>query len=511
MASKIIDLDLNRVEGDLKISVEVDDNHVVTNAWSVGTMYRGFEQLLIGRAATDALVITPRICGICGTSHLYASVSALESALACEVPPNATRIRNICLMAENIQSDLRHAFLIYLVELVHQRYADNPDFQKMQKNFAPFEGKFYQEAITYTKKILEIVALFGGQWPHSSYMIPGGVTSVPSKRVVIKALSILDIYQRWFEQSIIGTSIENWLALSSKQDFEKWLESDESHRDSAIGLFTRFGRSIGLHKMGLGHGDLLSGGNYYDPIGYKPDQNKYEYLCPPGFYHSEGRVKEPFAQEHVNEHVRYSWFVDYDGGKHPWQGETIPHYKADSDKYSWAKAPRYKDKSVEVGPLADVINAGDPFVEDYFRLEGSNTWLRQLARFQRPARVIKKMRGQLQEMLENFKEPYYIEPNGQENGEGYGIISAARGSLGHWIEVQENKIAKYQVITPTSWNASPKDSNNLNGQMEQALVGTQLKDPEDPLEVSHIIRSHDPCLVCTVHFLGTKKKMQYST
>jgi hydrogenase large subunit len=87
-------------------------------------------------------------------------------------------------------------------------------------------------------------------------------------------------------------------------------------------------------------------------------------------------------------------------------------------------------------------------------------------------------------------------------GTGYGLINAARGALGHWVEILDEKIHRYQIITPTAWNGSPRDSSHLRGPWEEALIGTPVRDPENPVELGYVIRSFDPCLVCTVHSLS---------
>jgi len=505
MSKKVVNLALNRIEGDLEVKVEFDGEKV-TNAWCVGTMYRGFEQILLGRAAKDGLVITPRVCGICGTAHLYAAVTALETAYQCRIAPNGTRVRNICLMAEEIQSDSRHTFLMFTIDFCNKRYEEHADYARILDAFAPFKGKFYCETVQQTKKILKIVALFGGQWPHSSYMIPGGITSVPGKKDLIRALSILDGHISWYEKAILGCSSERWLSIKSIADFNNWLDEKEAHQNSAVGLFANFGRSIGLHQLGKGEGNLLSYGAYFHPEKWQPPFRERHCLRPSGYVQS-GKFEE-FSQEEIKEHLKYAWFADDEDERHPSEGSTIPDYFSDSEKYSWAKAPRYKNTVVEVGPLAEMVLAGDPLITDFFKAEGSNVWLRQFTRLHRPIVTMQMMRKMIVETLDEINEPFYEKPLEVSDGEGQGLIHAARGCLGHWLKIQDNKIKKYQMISPTTWNASPRDSYGNLGHWEKTLIGTEIRDIENPVEVGHIIRSHDACLVCTVHFLDVDKKLQ---
>ena len=176
MSRRIIQMEMNRVEGDLQIKLEVEKN-TVTDAWCTGSMYRGYEQVLIGREPTDALVIAPRICGICSTSQLYAATLALEDASQIPVAPNATRIRNVCLMAEAVMNDARHTFLMFAPDFCNPAYKNHPLYDAILAAFEPpFKGRLPRETVQSTKQILGIIVAFGGQWPHSTYMMPGGVT-----------------------------------------------------------------------------------------------------------------------------------------------------------------------------------------------------------------------------------------------------------------------------------------------------------------------------------------------
>jgi Ni,Fe-hydrogenase I large subunit len=129
-------MELNRVEGDMEVKLELDD-HTVSDAWCIGTMFRGFEQILLGRDPADSLVIAPRICGICSTSQLYAAVSALETAYQQPIAANGTRIRNLCLMAESVMSDARHSFLMFAPDFCNAAYAGHPLHDRVIELFEP--------------------------------------------------------------------------------------------------------------------------------------------------------------------------------------------------------------------------------------------------------------------------------------------------------------------------------------------------------------------------------------
>jgi Ni,Fe-hydrogenase I large subunit len=218
-----LDLPLNRVEGDLEVRIELEDD-IVANAWSSGTMYRGFENMLVGRGALDGLVITPRICGICSTAHLTAAALALEAAVGVTPPPDAVRIRDLSLMAEEAQSDLRHAFLMFAADFTNPIYSNSPLFAEAVRRYEPLKGETALEVIRQTKRIVEIVAILGGQWPHSSYMVPGGTTSIPSAADLLQCRHLLSHHRQWYERRILGCPLERWLAVASFSDLQLWLD-----------------------------------------------------------------------------------------------------------------------------------------------------------------------------------------------------------------------------------------------------------------------------------------------
>ncbi|MBL1257165.1 nickel-dependent hydrogenase large subunit [Methylocystis sp. Sn-Cys] len=504
MARVELNVSLNRVEGDLELAVTLDDG-VVAEARTIGTMYRGFEQILIGRAPRDALVITPRVCGICGTAHLYSSALALERAWGAVPPPNATRIRNLCLMAEGIQNDLRQTFLFFTPDFCNPRYAAEPWFDEIMAAFEPFRGTIYLETLAVTRKVVQIVAHFGGQWPHSSYMAPGGVTLPADLRRISACRAVLDDAQRWYEQRIVGAPLERWLALDKAEDYFAWLDAP-AHAASALGMLSRCVRALGLHRSAAGAKHMLSYGAWRDPSTTDADAT----LLASGFYDGETGTIAPLDQTQINEHVRHSWFRHYEGGRHPWNGETIPNYEPGGDRYTWSKAPRYGEKVVQTGPLAELLIGGDPLIASLNALEGGGAWLRQFARARRIAHEFLHARRMLDQLAADLAGEHFIPPANESDGDGYGLIMAARGALGHWIKIKDGVIEKYQIVTPTAWNASPRDSAGQPGHWEQSLVGVEVRDPDDPVEIGHIIRSHDPCLVCTVHMLDTGRKVHFN-
>src|SRR5574343_1065378 len=497
MSRITLDIDLNRVDGDLEFQLDVEDG-VVVDARCIGTLYRGFEQLLIGRAPRDALVMTPRVCGICGTAHLYAATLALEQLGGVTPPPHAVHVRNLCLMAETLQSDLRQTFLFFTPDFCNALYADHPLAGELQAAFAPLKGSVVKSCLRATRELIGMVAVFGGQWPHSTYMLPGGISQPANARRLADARSIHADIHSWFEETVLGGDLDTWLAIDRAEALFNWPDR------GALGLFNRFSRDIGLQKLGAGTTHLISYG-----VNHRPDGLGSE--LPAGFFNGESGQVQPLDHLQINEHVRHSWFLPYEGGRHPWHGETIPDHQPGTDRYTWAKAPRYGDKVVQTGPLAELRIAADPLIADLLAREGDNTWLRQFARLRRAAWLINAMRRTLDDIKASMDSPHFIDPGITHwpDGESFGLVEAARGALGHWVRIRNGVIDKYQIVTPTAWNASPRDSAGRHGHWEQSIIGLRVDDPENPVAIGHIVRSHDPCLVCTVHFIGSQQRARF--
>ena len=502
-----VNIDLNRVEGDLEFQLDLQDDEIV-DARCKGIMYRGFEQILLGRDPMDSIVLTSRICGICGTAHMYSAALALEQIWEVEVPPLATLVRNLCLGAEAIQSDIRHSILMFTPDFCSPKYSDMDFHEQAMQEFAPFQGKLYREVLNHTRKLLEIVAIFGGQWPHSSYMVPGGVVSEPTPTMAAEAIDIIHQTIRWYEERMLGCSLDEWLAIDSADAFFSWLDT---HPDTGIGLFSRAARAVGLHQIGSGASTFLSYGAYCDPDNWSYQAENQSHLSRSGIMHYQpGQEKrlEAFDHKLIEEHVKHSWFYLYEGGRHPFEGETQPNYMPDDQRYTWAKAPRYDGNVTQTGPLAELLIDGDPLLASLLDREGDNAWLRQFARFHRPVRMLRQLLDNCDQIIKTAGQPHIntVSYQQRKDGDGYGLVQAARGALGHWVKVRDGKISKYQIITPTAWNASPKDSDDQPGHWEKSVIGLTLNDVDDPLEIGHIVRSHDACLVCTVHMLDPFNK-----
>src|SRR4030043_884576 len=483
MSKKINISPFNRVEGDLEITIEVKDGKV-QDARSKGVMFRGFEILLKGRYPMDAIVFTPRICGICGASHGVASSTAIRNAWKSQMPDNAYRVNNIILAIEILMSHITHFYILFAPDLTNKKYSPHPDYPEIVKRFFPFKGISYLKAIKARPSMLELMGIFAGKWPNTLIFQPGGVTCSISISRQTKSLGLLRELQDFVEETLLGCEIDEWLENKSMDDIDKWLK-ESRHQDSDIGTYVMCGKNSGLDKIGRGPDRFLSYGAYELPEGQK--------LFPCGYFDGDFL---PFNQDKITEFIKYSFYKGYSEGLHPSEGITEP----DPDKegaYSWSKSPRYDSKVVEVGPLARMILDKDPLIYDIFKKSGSSVFLRVLARLHEAVRLVKQVGTWIREI--DAREPFYKKPLVPIAAKGVGLVEAARGSLGHWISLKEGRIERYQVITPTAWNLSPKDYFDEYGACEQALNGTIVEDMDNPVEIGHVIRSFDPCLVCTVH------------
>jgi hydrogenase large subunit len=505
LTKKTLNLPLNRAEGDLEIRVDLEDG-CVSDAWSAGVMFRGIENLMKGRGALDGLVVTPRICGICGTAHLTAAAKALDIISGIEPPPGAKIVRNLALMTEHLQSDMRQGFLFFMADFVNPAYGEKHFYEEAVRRYEPFKGETVVQVIQNTKEILEIVAILGGQWPHSSYMVPGGIATMPGRSDFLQCRYLLERYLRWYEKRVLGCPVERWREVESVHDLEVWLEESASHRYSDLGFYLRYGPEIGLDRIGGGHGNFISFDQFDLPAGttVRGRMGDARVLVPGGL--ARGVQVEAVDEARLEEHVSHAWYESTGAPRHPFESTTEPYATGrESGKYSWVKAPRYDGLPAETGPLAEMITSGHPLFIDLVETNGPSAFVRQLARFARPAELMPVMKTWLDEI--DPGERFYTSRQSIESGRGAGLTAGSRGALGHWVKIENGRIAHYQIITPTAWNGSPRDDAGIRGPWEEALVGTPVEDGDNPVELGHVIRSFDPCLVCAVHTVRGKVRV----
>jgi Ni,Fe-hydrogenase I large subunit len=516
MPSTVQTLDISpvgRVEGDLDVRVDIRDG-VVVDAWTQAALFRGFEIILRGKDPQAGLIVTPRACGICGASHLTCAAWALDTAWQTEVPRNAILARNLGQITESLQSLIRHHYGLFVIDYTNKQYAKSPFYDEAVRRWAPFTGAHYEIGISISGRPVEIYALFGGQWPHSSYMVPGGVMCAPTLTDVTRAWSILEHIRRaWIEPVWLGCAMERYEQIRSYDAFAAWLEEKREHAQSDLGLFWRMSRDVGLDRYGRGHGKYFS-------WGYLPHEDKYgkptiegrsrAVIMNGGIYDASTDTHGAMDQQLIREDTLHAWY-DEPGGVHPLDRTTVPtrDNAVDFDgKYSWSTAPTHAQRGrLEAGPLARQLIAGgrhgetwqhhDPLVLDMFKkLGGASVMLRHFARMHEVVTLYREAERILREF--RLKDVWYIKPL-ERDGRGWGATEAIRGALSHWIDVQDGKIKNYQIIAPTTWNVGPRAASGERGPIEAALIGTPVLDVHDPVEVGHVCRSYDSCLVCTVH------------
>jgi len=395
---------VGRVEGDLDVRVDIE-NGVVTNAWTQAELFRGFEIILRDKDPQAGLVVTPRACGICGASHLTCAAWALDTAWKTDVPRNAILARNLGQIVESIQSLPRHHYGLFMIDYTHKNYSKSEFYQEAVKRWAPFTGTNYELGVTISGRPVEIYALLGGQWPHSSYMVPGGVMCAPTLTDVTRAWSILEHFRRnWMEPVWFGCSLERYEEIKSYDDLMAWLDERPEHANSDLGLYLRMSKDIGLDKYGAGLGKYVS-------WGYLPNEDKYQkptiegrnaaVWMKGGVYDGKSDSHKTMDQAFTREDVLHAWY-DEPGGLHPFDRTTKPVQKNAIDpdgKYSWATAVRHAENGrLEAGPLSRQLIAGgthgedwqyqDPLVLDmYRRLGGASVMLRHFARMHEGAKL----------------------------------------------------------------------------------------------------------------------------
>jgi hydrogenase large subunit len=435
-----------RIEGHLGIDVTVEKGEVI-DAHTHGTLFRGAEIILVGRDPRDAPSITSYICGVCVSEHQIASTLSLEDAAKVNVPRNAILIRNIIEGATTLYSHLLHIFVL-----------TGPDYDLYGLGNDQWAKLMKDVVIPVQVNCHQIVAIWGGRSPHYYATVAGGEGVVPTSEFVGMTLSRMNLIKRTIDE--YGPVVQSYL---------------DSHPE--------------LQEFGVGPKNFLSYGVYPNP------DNLEEKLLRRGVIMTD--VRESLDTHRISEDVKHSWYSDRSGG-HP--ADEMPPEPAYGKQgaYTWAKAPRYYGRPHEVGPLARMM------VSEYYTPKskhGASVYDRLMARLLETIKIAEAMfdwAGMLKRD-ESAYEPYTT----PSSASGVGLWEAPRGALGHWITINGGKIERYQVITPTAWNVSPRDNLGILGPIEQALVGVPVGDMKNPLDVVRVVRSYDPCLACTVHLIDT--------
>ena len=476
----------NRVEGDLEVTLDIVDGRV-GSARVNATMYRGFEQILQGKAPHDALVVVPRICGICSVSQSVASARTLADLGGIEMPANGQHITNVILATENLADHLTHFYLFFMPDFTRPVYAAQAWHAEAQRRFAPQSGEQVRATIAARQRWFELLGTLAGKWPHTQSIEPGGSTRPVEAAERTRLLARVREFRGFLERQLFAAPLEQIAALGCEAELQAWHAEDPWRGD--FRLFLSIAHETGLAALGRGPGRFMSYGAYPQPGG--------RHVFPPGVWHAEAGALVALDAGAIREDATHAWLADAGGPLHPSAGVTQPEPDK-PEAYTWNKAPRLDGLVVETGAIARQLAAAHPLVRDAVARHGGTVYTRVLARLLELAQVVPKMEQWLQQLVVN--DPYCHTSALPEDGVGVGLSEAARGSLGHWVQVRRGRIANYQIVAPTTWNFSPRDAAGTPGALEQALVGAPVRDGETtPVAVQHIVRSFDPCMVCTVH------------
>lgn len=509
MGQKITIGSVNRIEGHLKITVEVE-NGVVKDAWSSGTMARGFEILLQGKDPRDASYVVSRFCGVCFSVHQYASARALDQAFGATVPTGGRLLRNLAMGAEYLYDHIIQFYhlsaLDYIdimavasykgsdpklmavrdkiVSLVKRgdTYPLTPRYEPDQ--FSVKDPEIVTMAVAHYLQALDIQntaknmgAILGGRTPHYQSIVVGGMTHFPDVQQLAKFRSMLNVVYGFIKETYVPDVL----------------------------LFGT-GPLLKLAQMGVGGGHT----NYVSYGGFDLDDSGNNWFFKPGVAIGSLTDIQPFDQAKIGENVKNAWYkqsVGDEGYLHPTKGETVYDLEK-AGAYSFVKAPRYDGHSVEVGPLARAIIDQDPTIFKLVKEAGvkPGAVARHAARAVETLKLAEAMYGWIDELEREMGKPGFSihdtahwEP--PATGQGAGFYEAPRGALGHWIDIADHKIKNYQAVVPSTINASPRDEKGVRGQYEEALVGAPVPDPKNPINVVRIIRSFDPCLACAIHLI----------
>ncbi len=505
--SKITIDPITRIEGHLKIEVEIE-NGKIKDAWSSGTMARGFEVLIEGRDPRDAAYVTSRICGVCAGVHGWTAVQALEQAFGAECPDAGRIIRNLLNGALWLHDHPLHFYhlsaLDYLDVMAVAKYQGKDPYVSAVKDkivalvqandTAPLTPRYkpddfsvtdpeivttavahYVKALEMQAKAKKMSAILAGKQPHPATMVVGGVTMLPNAHRLAEFLTML---------------------LEQIEFIEKVYLADVL----AFGT----GPLLPLAKLGVGGGR----GNFLSYGVYDLDNKNQKRFLPAGVIMNGnlGSV-QPVDQKKVTEAVKYSYYQETIGTKHPWESKT----SYDLDKkgaYSFIKAPRYEGQAMEVGPLSRMlVLKPQPLMDAIQKYEIKvGAVARHAARAVETvllAREMVKWVNELAGLIASGKAKIHDTAhwNPPAKGEGIGLLDAPRGALGHWVKIEDSKVKHYQIVVPTTWNASPRDEKGQRGPIEEALIGVPVPDPENPINVVRVVRSFDPCLACAVHLI----------
>jgi len=558
MSERVVVDPITRIEGHLRVEAQMDGNKIA-QAWSSGTMVRGIELILQGRDPRDAWAFAQRICGVCTLVHGIASVRSVEDALNYQVPANAQLIRNLMIGAQFIHDHVMHFYHLHAldwVDVVSALSADPKATSELAQSlskwskaspgyFADMQAKLktfvesgqlgifakaywghpayklppeanlmatahYLEALAWQRDVVKLHTIFGGRNPHPNFLV-GGVPcpidlnsdSAINARRIAQVQEVIDRMRQFVDQVYVPDTL------------------------AVAGFYKDWG------SRGEGLGNFLVYGDFPEKGMDDPDSMLFKPGAILGRDLSTVHEVDIHNEADIEEYVAKSWY-DYQGGKeqglHPYKGETTfnytgpepPYEHLDVEQpYSWLKSPRWKGHAMEVGPLARMLVLYAQGNEQAKALVDMtlkhldvpaqalfSTLGRTAARTLETKLIADHMQTWLDNLVANvkagdnstFNEILWEPSSWPKQARGVGYTEAPRGALAHWIVIENQKIANYQAVVPSTWNAGPRDPNNQPGAYEAALQDNhQMHDPKQPIEILRTIHSFDPCIACAVH------------
>lgn len=565
MPERIVIDPITRIEGHLRIEASLDENNVIKQAYSSGTMVRGIETILKERDPREAWAFAQRACGVCTTVHSFASIRSVEDALKIKVPKTANLIRNLMIAQQYVHDHVMHFYHLHAldwVDVVSSLQADPDATASIQQSISPWPNAspsyfagvqkkvqsivdsgqlsifanaywghpayklppeinllavaHYLEALDWQKDATKIHTIFGGKNPHPNFVV-GGVP-MPIDLNSDTALNAERL-------SIISDSIDSMITFV-----------DQVYLPDLLAIAPYY---LEYGGIGEGLGNFLTWGEF-------PGEDNWDtskFLVPRAVILDRdlANIQEPDPNDFklMQEYITHSWYKYGDGdgvGLHPWNGETAFNYTGPKppyelldveQKYSWLKSPRWAERPIEVGPLARVLAmyaTGHAQTKELVDLVLKTLDVPITAVFstlgRTAARAIEtkvfadSLRTYYNDLVAEISAGNTNTFNGEKwephtwpaNAQGFGYMEAPRGALGHWIVIQGGRIENYQMVVPTTWNGSPRDHLGQPGAYEASLVGTRLEKPEWPLEILRTIHSFDPCMACAVHMVDASGK-----
>jgi len=472
----------NRIEGDLEVTIEADDKRI-TQAWVNSPLFRGYEQILQGKDPRDALVYTPRICGICSVSQSVAAAKAIAAAQGLRPENNGRLATNLILAAENLADHLTHFYLFFMPDFARDCYRSRAWFDNVADRFKAQTGQAAREVLPARAAFLHLTGILAGKWPHSLALQPGGTTRPLEAQERIRLSITIGAFRDFLQQTLFGAELEQVTELDSEASLRQFIEQ---HPQSDFASFVQIADDLTLQNLGHASDRFMSFGAY--------DLEEDQHLFSAGLWQGQAL---PFDAGQIREDISHSWLNSHAAPKHPYQGSTIPGTD-EQGGYSWCKAPRLDGQVMEVGAVARQMVQGHPLIRELVAGSGANVRNRVIARLLELALVVPAMEQWVRQI--EIGETFCRTEKIPQVAQGAGLVEAARGSLGHWLRIKNGHILNYQIIAPTTWNFSPRDQFDQPGALEQALQGTELaSEAETSARIQHIIRSFDPCMVCTVH------------